>query len=262
MEDSSRRLEDFAERELIASGSFSQVYRCIDHKDGSVRALKIAKTLESYEQERHRGNPDQSESLEFLESREQEENCVYPTTAFGWGSEFLHTVYLDQTLTPSDLLLRQAEKLRACCAMLWEIVLDCQPFATWTDPNPNIGSRLARYDGIPLHRSMAAHTTAERGDWVRSDAPLSSFQAFRKNLKPCSSERSAWSSTPAERLKCSERTLLGRPTAKKRRRSQGKESVCSVIRAILGTWAARRILQSQPGLIIRSYSRTIYSRAA
>jgi hypothetical protein len=35
--------------------------------------------------------------------------------------------------------------------MLWEIVLDCQPFATWTDPNPNIGSRLARYDGIPLH---------------------------------------------------------------------------------------------------------------
>jgi serine/threonine protein kinase len=47
-------------------------------------------------------------------------------------------------------LLRPIDSM-AFGAMLWEVVLGCQPFTRWVDPNPDIGPRLANFSGIPIH---------------------------------------------------------------------------------------------------------------
>ena len=97
----SEKLDNFPDSVLIASGSFSRVYRYLDHRDGSLRAIKIAKPLElcrrASVQDVNRGNV-----------------ALNRTEVFGWGSEFLSEDNLSGVLTPAELLRRQAAKLSVC----------------------------------------------------------------------------------------------------------------------------------------------------
>jgi hypothetical protein len=106
-----QKLEGFEQRELIASGSFSWIYRCLNRKDGSVWAIKIAKSLELF----RRGFWQEDYRRKTLRaSPGQRPAPLYRTKAFGWGSEWLETFPLNEALTPSELLRRQAAKLSAC----------------------------------------------------------------------------------------------------------------------------------------------------
>jgi serine/threonine protein kinase len=250
-------LQNYEEKELIASGSFSWVYRCLNQEEGSLCAIKIAK-------------PSELCRKAVRQAANRRNALVYRTQLFEWGSEFLYETSLAPDFAPSDFLRRQAailsacndsslvkfiesgvaedqaylcmdylagptlrELLRcgkasiqtlidvleglgrlygstsfqyhgdlkpeniivtaagakmidpgifsggalvttqayyptlspvdlvACGAMLWEIVLDCQPFTSWlwSGPNRNMGPRLARLEDLGHWRNLYYYGT-------------------------------------------------------------------------------------------------------
>jgi serine/threonine protein kinase len=94
-------LPNYEEKELIASGSFSWVYRCLNQEEGSLCAIKIAK-------------PSELCRKAVRQAANRRNALVYRTQLFEWGSEFLYETSLAPDFAPSDLLRRQAAILSAC----------------------------------------------------------------------------------------------------------------------------------------------------